>query len=605
MTNNPFTKRQDPEASLSTRLSRLLESLRELDPGLLPVEARQSLAALIPVLKDLPEELGLNSEQKRLAALYRVSSALGTTLNLEEVLNQVMDAVISLTGAERGFLMLHDPNANDLVFKAARNFEQETLTDKNAISRSVIEMVVKSGKPVLTTDARTDPRFSHQESVVLHALRAIMCAPLRSRGMVIGVIYVDNRVQSGLFTPEDLDLLNAFAAQAAIAIENARLYAHTDQALSERVAELETLSQIDRQLTDRLDFDHVLDITRDWALKGASAEKCWIALSMEEGQGFSVVCGSPSDYPTASSTDAGALPVNNPPRENTPALMVCPLLHGGKLMGLLTVQREMAFSEAETKFMQRLANRAANAIENTRLYEAVQQANQEKTKFISVVTHELRIPMTAIKGYSDLIRQRMVGPINEQQASFLEIIRNNIDRMSHLVADLSDISRIESGRLTLQLEMLSLEARIQETADSLEPRFSEKDQALKLDLPKKLPMVYADPNRLVQILTNLLSNANKYTPLGGEVRVQALTENGSVRVEVCDTGIGISPQDQEHLFEQFFRSEDNAVREQQGWGLGLNVTKRLVELMNGKIGVYSAKNQGSTFWFSLPVSSGT
>jgi sigma-B regulation protein RsbU (phosphoserine phosphatase) len=159
---------------------------------------------------------------------------------LDEVLTQVMDAVIGLTQAERGFLVLLEENGTEeWRLRAARNCSQETLQPKDMeISRTVIGSVIQTGQGLLTTDARNDPRFADQNSVVFYALRSIMCAPLLSRGKAIGAIYVDNRTQTGLFSPSDLELLNAFASQAAVALENAWLYTRTDQALAQRVAEL-------------------------------------------------------------------------------------------------------------------------------------------------------------------------------------------------------------------------------------------------------------------------------------------------------------------------------------------------------------------------------
>ncbi len=209
--------------------------------------------------------------------------------------------------------------------------------------------------------------------------------------------------------------------------------------------------------------------------------------------------------------------------------------------------------------------------------------------------------MTSIRGYADLIKQGTVGPVTDQQMEFLDTIRSNVDRMANLVSDISDISRIETGRLTIDLAAIPIADYINEIAAGFRPQFDAKKQSIKFSIEDSLPMVQADRNRLAQILTNLLSNANKYTPEGGSITITASLSNNFVRTEIRDTGIGLNVDDQAMLFTQFFRSEEPAVRNEIGWGLGLHVTHRLVKLMGGEIGVQSKPGEGSTFWFTLPT----
>ena len=598
------------EETLLTRLENLQKALSQVDTQLLPAEASAALEEALRKTEQMIEQQMATQSGGRLEALYRVSQMLGASLDLNEVLNQVMDAVISLTGAERGFLMLLNADNGELDLRAARNIEQETLNRKDMeVSRTVIQTVVNSGEGVVSTDAQKDPRFAGQDSIVLFSLRSILCAPLRARGQIIGVIYVDNRAQSGIFTPADLNLLNAFAAQSAIAIENARLYTRTDQALTARVAELETLGKIDRELSSHLDVNEVVILTEQWALAETGASRCWMFQSQEDDS--LVLMNKAAQEGGEGPGEALMQTVRQAIKENAPAAiapgsdalahLVVPLQCTGKPTCALVVERHEPFGEAARQFLSRLASRAAAALENARLYQAVQEANQAKSKFVSVVTHELRIPMTSIKGYTDLLRQGAVGPVNEMQQNFLGVIRNNVERMSALVSDLSDISHMETGRLKLNSTFLNINDYIQEIATSLTPRFQDKQQSLELEVPGELPRVFADSNRLAQVLTNLVSNANKYTPNGGKINVLAKAEDDFVRVEVKDSGIGISEEDQASLFSQFFRSESPEVREQQGWGLGLSVAKRLVEAMGGEIGAVSALGQGSTFWFTLPT----
>jgi signal transduction histidine kinase len=597
------------EASL-VRLEALRSALKRLKSFALPMETRSAVEDAIQTANQLADQLTTASGQNRLAALYRVSQVLGTTLDLDQVLNQVMDAVIELTGAERGFLMLVEDGVDNLSLRAARNIDRETLEQKDLkVSQTIIRRVLESGAGLVSTDAQKDPRFAGQDSIVFFALRSVLCAPLRARGEIIGVIYVDNRAQIGLFTGEDLDLLNAFATQAAIAIENARLYTRTDKALTARVAELETLSQIDQELNEQLDLDRVVEITRRWAISGTGATRSWLARCEEDGtlslmnlakeQGDAMLDDTLKQSIQAMLDKCET--TSEPPAGERPARLVVPIQCGSGTRFALVVERSELFGDLAKQFLGRLAGRAAAALENAHLYQAVQDANQAKTRFISVVTHELRIPMTSIKGYTDLLRQGAVGPVNEMQQNFLGVIRNNVERMSALVSDLSDISHIETGRLKLNCSMISLKEYIQETVNSLSPRIQEKEQTIDVEVPEDLPQVYADPNRLVQVLTNLVNNANKYTPSKGRITLRVQAKGDFVWVDVTDTGVGITPEDQEKLFSQFFRSEDPAVREQQGWGLGLNLTKRLVDLMGGEIGVESKIQEGSIFWFTLPT----
>jgi len=189
---------------------------------------------------DYDSQIAARDDQARLAALYRVSRVLGTSLELDEVLAQVIDAVIGLTGAERGLLVLIDGDAQDWKLRVARNFDQETLSHWEAeISRTIISTAVTTRQGVVTEDAQSDTRFSQQASVIFNVLRSIMCTPLLARGRVIGAIYVDSRIQKGIFDKEDLELMDAFATQAAFAIDNARIYTRTVQKVQQLTIELD------------------------------------------------------------------------------------------------------------------------------------------------------------------------------------------------------------------------------------------------------------------------------------------------------------------------------------------------------------------------------
>jgi signal transduction histidine kinase len=229
-------------------------------------------------------------------------------------------------------------------------------------------------------------------------------------------------------------------------------------------------------------------------------------------------------------------------------------------------------------------------------------ANKSKTEFVSVVSHELKLPMTSIKGYSDLMLAGATGPLNENQTGFLTTIRNNVNRMATLVSDLADISRIESGNLRLEPRSVPVWDVIDEVVSLTRTQVTQKNQTVTVDIPTELPKAWCDRNRLAQILTNLVSNANKYTPEGGEITVQAIRKNGVIQVKIQDNGLGMTPEDQEKLFSKFFRSADEKVREAPGTGLGLSITKNLIELQGGKVWFESEFRQGTTFYFTIPIS---
>lgn len=236
-----------------------------------------------------------------------------------------------------------------------------------------------------------------------------------------------------------------------------------------------------------------------------------------------------------------------------------------------------------------------------RVVQSLELEREQRHQFVSHISHELRLPMTSILGYTDLLRKGIFGSLNEQQAAFLSVIRNNVERMSTLVTDLSDLSKAETGALKLETVELSLQTIVEDVARNLQPSLAEKAQVLKFDLPGDLPPVLADPIRLSQVITRLLVNANRYTPEAGQITLRAAQLGTHVRVEISDTGIGIDPADQARLFSRFFRGDHPVVREQPGWGLSLSVCQALIDHMGGEIGCHSKPGEGSTFWFTVPA----
>lgn len=229
------------------------------------------------------------------------------------------------------------------------------------------------------------------------------------------------------------------------------------------------------------------------------------------------------------------------------------------------------------------------------------EAEHHRQEFVSLVAHELRVPMTSIKGYTDLLIRGMMGPMSEAQMGFLRVIKSNVERMSAMVTALSDINKIESGRMNLSLAAVSLDEVLQEAVQGMRGKLDEKQQQITVKVAEPLPAVQGDVSRLRQILDALLSNAHLYTPQGGHILVQIQAEAEQLHLSIQDDGIGIVPEAQPHIFEKFFRAPDEETRQIPGNGLALHLAKLLTELQHGRIWFESERAQGSTFHLSFPL----
>lgn len=522
-----------------------------------------------------------------------------TPLDWETTIETVLDATIRVTGAERGMLVLLEDGRPQV--KVTRHIAEDPFKEKDLqFSKSVVQNVLEQGQAILTSNAQLDPRFEGSESIIAYGLHSILCVPLMRQEHALGVIYLENRARSGVFTLEDRDLLLSFARQAAVSLDNAYAHHQTNLALSRRVRELTMLQEMARDLNARLNFERVMERSVAWAVATAEARAGALGLVAEEGLRWVAQRGELTPDTAAARR---ALRERRP--SFTPERLLLPLLRDGRPLGIFyLVAGERPFTEEHLKFVSQVADNAAIAVENARLYEALLRANQAKSEFVSLVSHELRTPMTSIRGYADMLSQGMVGQLLPQQEEFIEAISRNVERMRILVSDLLDISRIETGRLKLVFQPLDLAEVVDEVTRVLQGQLDEKQQLFVNKVPASLPRITADADRLTQVLLNLLSNAIKYTPRGGTIAIYAglsAREPGYVTCSVIDTGVGITPEDQQSLFTKFFRSEDPAVREQTGTGLGLFITKSLIEMHGGRIWVESTKDKGSTFTFTLPL----
>lgn len=246
-----------------------------------------------------------------------------------------------------------------------------------------------------------------------------------------------------------------------------------------------------------------------------------------------------------------------------------------------------------------MENLQEKVAELTAAIEAEREARQE---FVSLVTHELRVPMTSIKGYTDLLLKGIMGPINETQTNFLNVIRTNVERMSRMVADLADINKIEGERLPLNLTAVPLADALKEAVHAHTHAIEAKAQTVTTTLPDDLPPVQGDRARLIQVLSNLIGNASQYSPESGVIAITAAAVDGEIHIAIQDNGIGILENEQPRIFEKFFRASDEETRQTPGNGLALHLSRQLVALHNGRIWFESQRGAGATFHVALPAS---
>jgi signal transduction histidine kinase len=584
---------------------------------------REFIEAQVIRVSDLMEQLAEERQQvkqgKRFEALYNVSRILGSSLALQKVLDQVMDAVIQLTGAERGFLMLRDQDGG-LEVKAARNLDQETLDSSQFhYSRTISNTVLDTKEAVVTTNAAEDPRFAGRDSIMGQALRSIMATPLRARGEVVGVAYVDSRMTMDLFDEADLNALEALAGQAAIAIENARLFEQTDQQLAAIVDQLKQLRRIDRQLNETLDPDNAMKVTLEWAAKLSKAEYGYLgllegqALMVPTVQHYGVAAGveTPSmldeAYPQVAQVVNTGRSLTDTIEVNgkTQSFLILPINRDQKVFGVVVLHKadDDPFASDEVDIAGRVVNRAAVTIENAHLYAAVQAADRAKSEFVGIVAHDLKVPMTSILGYTSLTKLvgQDEGNLVGRQEEFLDKISETVKRMAILVDDLSDISRIESGHFYMETIDVSVSRIIEDVQDNTLTQMNDRGHTFILDIEDDLPDMFVDYYRLLQVLTNLVSNAYKYTPDNGTITLSAKRDNDRIRFTVSDTGIGLSDAQIAMLGTKFWRASDEYTRRQPGTGLGFAITKSLVQLMGSGIDIQSEVGEGSAFSFTVPI----
>jgi signal transduction histidine kinase len=286
-----------------------------------------------------------------------------------------------------------------------------------------------------------------------------------------------------------------------------------------------------------------------------------------------------------------------------------PLLHEGRPIGGIGVSRAVPgpFAENRIELMKTFAGQAVIAIDNARLFREIEakgrlleQASQHKSEFLANMSHELRTPLNAIIGFAEVLSERLFGEINEEQAEYLGDILDSGRHLLALINDILDLSKIEAGRMDLEAIEFDLPRAIENTLILIRERAQRRAITLGRDVDEHLGVIRADERKVKQVLLNLLSNALKFTPQGGQINVRATVRGGQAEISVTDTGCGIAPEDHEAVFEEF-RQVGTAAMKVEGTGLGLAISRKFIELHGGRIWVESQVGVGSTFAFTLPL----
>jgi signal transduction histidine kinase len=474
-------------------------------------------------------------------------------------------------------------------------------------------------------------------------IRTSLAVPLLREGVAIGGILI-RRTEIRPFSDKQIALLETFASQAVIAIENVRLFQELQartQELARSVGELKALGEVGQAVSSTLDLPTVLSTIVRHAVQ-LSGTSCGVIYEYDEPkQEFHLRASHRMEdevvealRETPIRLGEGAL--GRAVRNRTPvqvadildeqesgtrvrpilirlgyrSVLSVPLFREQQIMGALTVWRKQAgsFSAEVVQLLQTFATQSALAIQNARLFREIEEkskqieaANRHKSEFLANMSHELRTPLNAIIGFSEVLGERMFGELNEKQAEYTDDILSSGRHLLSLINEILDLSKVEAGRMELELTTFDLPLAIENARTFVRERATKHGINLDVTVDERLGEFVGDERKIKQILLNLLSNAVKFTPEGGRIGINAKQVDGSVEISVSDTGIGIAPEDQARIFEEFRQVGTDYAHKTEGTGLGLTLAKKFVELHGGKIWVESEVGKGSRFIFTLPI----
>jgi GAF domain-containing protein/anti-sigma regulatory factor (Ser/Thr protein kinase) len=504
---------------------------------------------------------------------------------------------------------------------------------------------VRTRTPLHVADLPGDARFSNAMAAAARArgFHSLVAVPLLRDDEPLGAITITRR-EIGAFTDEEIALLKTFADQAVIAIENVRLFKELEartEDLTRSVGELQALGEVGQAISSTLDLQTVLStiVARATQLSGtdagviyeyAEAREVFVprATVHLEDTIVETMLTTPVRKGEGATGQLAALPrpVQVPDIVAAPAesrvraalvqagyraLLAVPLVRDGHLLGGLTVIRKVTgtFAPEVIELLQTFATQSALAIQNARLFleiadksRQLEAASRHKSEFLANMSHELRTPLNAVLGFSEVLLQRMFGDLNEKQDEYLKDIYSSGQHLLSLINDILDLSKIEAGRMELAPAPFHLPSALDNAVTLVKERASRHGITLQVDVDPELGEIVGDERKVKQVLLNLLSNAVKFTPEGGRISLKAGRRDGAVAIAVTDTGVGIAPEDQGAIFEEFRQVGHDETRKQEGTGLGLTLAKKFVELHGGRIWVQSEPGRGSTFTFTLPAS---
>jgi signal transduction histidine kinase len=495
---------------------------------------------------------------------------------------------------------------------------------------------------VYIRDIREDHEYRLETLAQAADYLSVLAVPMLLESKPIGVVVVTG-AEAGAFSERQIELLQTFADQAVIAIENVRLFkelqARTAE-LTRSVGELTALGEVSQALSSTLDVETVLNTIVSRASQLAGAAGCSIYEYDEAAEQFDLRATYNSDAEFIEALRAAPFrkgegvmgraaemrePIQIPDitqpgayqssvrdtliRFGYRALLSVPLLREDQIIGSLSFNRKAPgeFPPEVVDVLKTFATQSALAIQNARLFREIadksaqlEAASRHKSEFLANMSHELRTPLNAIIGFSEVLAEKMFGEVNDKQSEYLRDILESGRHLLSLINDILDLSKIEAGRMELEASEFDLPTAIQNALTLVRERALRRGIALHHAIDDRVADIRADERKVKQVLLNLLSNAIKFTPEGGRIDVRAAPADELVAVSVTDSGVGIAPEDQEAVFEEF-RQVGTADKKAEGTGLGLALSRKFIELHGGRIWVTSQVGVGSKFTFTLPV----